>query len=148
MNYHLKYLFVSLALVVQPSAFAGNTGCQKDLNLVCGLKYLQTGGVVTQGPSASAPISDIEPEPFAPSECEAAVVFQSEVGKLVASYDDNQQFLRAFQDFGPAENMLITNETISTEKSASALIPTDSSGDGVLLSCHLERTTRQQSQVR
>ena len=120
-------------------AFAGNTLCEKNLNLVCDLKYNYENGVSKFGPSATTDVTDIQPEPFDPADCEAALVFETEAGKIVANYNDNAHALRSFVDYNQTEKMIMTDLFISTEVSASATVnaPANASYNSVTINCSL-----------
>lgn len=94
---------VVLAISAPISAFAGNTSCETQYALSC--KAVYAGNVA--GPSGTAPVQDIQPEPFDPSDCEASVVLYTEVGKFVATYVQNYGTVRAWVDSGNKETLLV-----------------------------------------
>jgi hypothetical protein len=117
-----KLLLLPFALFFQNQAFAGHGECMKDLNLTCYTSYDYSGSKLNMyGEIQKADVKDIEPEPFDPADCEAALVFNTDLGTLVANYNHNAHSVTIWQKVNSSkDNVLVKDAYISFDMSATA----------------------------
>ena len=139
----MRYIIFTVYILFSILAFAGNEPCDESVNLLCETRYQQIGGKVVRGVQLTSKIIDQQPEPFDPTQCEASIVLDSEVGRIVARFDQRDGTVNSFLSYSTAasEKLIISNAPVSLRQKATVILPIAKNLDykSLILSCYLTR---------
>lgn len=133
---------VSLLFGFQNHALAGYGGCNTDYLFTCTATYHLSNGTVDQSNSSGSEVSDLQPEPFDPSDCEASAVLYTLAGKFVATYSQASGKISAFLDTQDGKEIMIQPASSTASNWATAeftAIPSKVlSVDSTSFECHVK----------
>ncbi len=140
----MKSFIVCALLLAGTSAFAGYGKCDQTHDLACVATYNLASQKTVAGPFGDGLVTDLQPEPFDPANCEAAVVLYTVAGKVVANYNQNSGTISAWVDSEGQETSIFKDYRLDEITNVSAVIPVSAKGNvqSVQIQCSLTRDVR------